>query len=563
MRWGISAVFRASHLVGGAGALRETDARGAARRRATSVYGPDALPHHGAPVRRLRRQRHVAGRRSFRCARTPTRWRPRSPTCTRLRIDLRGLVASRAGVVIAGWPVDDLAALRLAVDDDLRATGLPLRGPEAVRLRDSAHASLAIFGGDVRRSRRAVGLRRPPPRHRVRPLHLRRARDRRLSPHAPHGVARRVRRPPLRSRPVMRRAIVLLATLAASTAATPPCRATATSRGVPHQRDRVHRPPRRDRAGAAHRSVGPQARVDAARRGLAGVAHRARPVRGPPLLRALGRRLVGRRLGGLGQPVEHADARRIDDHDAARRAARRRSACVEAGRSIGQKLSQAATAIALERDWKKDEILEAYLNLVGYRGEIVGVAALSATLFEKYPSGLDAREAAITAALVRAPNAAPARVAERACAILAPSRCPTSVAGSPSTPRSCSHARRRRGSTATRNSRRSSRARVLRERRRTSTDPRQPATVATTLDARAAALRPRHAAHASGRARRPQRRGRRGRRARQRERRGARLGRLVGRRCPTRRRSTTCSRRARPARRSSRSSTSSRSRSAG
>ena len=88
------------------------------------------------------------------------------------------------------------------------------------------------------------------------------------------------------------------------------------------------------------------------------------------------------------------------------------------GRSIGQKLSQAATALALERDWKKDEILEAYLNLVGYRGELVGVAALSATLFEKYPSGLDARESAITAALVRAPNAAPARVAERACAIL-------------------------------------------------------------------------------------------------------------------------------------------------
>ncbi len=89
-----------------------------------------------------------------------------------------------------------------------------------------------------------------------------------------------------------------------------------------------------------------------------------------------------------------------------------------AGRSIGQKVSQAATAVALEREWRKDQILEAYLNLVGYRGEIVGVAALAATLFEKYPSGLDAREAAITAALVRAPNVPTARVAERACAIL-------------------------------------------------------------------------------------------------------------------------------------------------
>ena len=88
------------------------------------------------------------------------------------------------------------------------------------------------------------------------------------------------------------------------------------------------------------------------------------------------------------------------------------------GRSMGQKLSQAATAFAIERQWRKDEILEAYLNLVGYRGELVGIGALSATLFEKYPSGLDAREGAIAAALVRAPNASPARVAERACGIL-------------------------------------------------------------------------------------------------------------------------------------------------
>lgn len=89
-----------------------------------------------------------------------------------------------------------------------------------------------------------------------------------------------------------------------------------------------------------------------------------------------------------------------------------------AGRTIAQKVGQAATALALERGWKKDQILEAYLNLVGYRGEIVGIAALSATLFDKYPGGLNAREAAIAAALVRAPNASASRVAERACAIL-------------------------------------------------------------------------------------------------------------------------------------------------
>lgn len=87
-------------------------------------------------------------------------------------------------------------------------------------------------------------------------------------------------------------------------------------------------------------------------------------------------------------------------------------------RSLPQKATQAMNALLLERGWRKDQILEAYLNLVPFRGETVGLAALSQVLFGKAPSGLDAREAAIAAALVRAPNAAPAKVAERACRIL-------------------------------------------------------------------------------------------------------------------------------------------------
>ena len=88
------------------------------------------------------------------------------------------------------------------------------------------------------------------------------------------------------------------------------------------------------------------------------------------------------------------------------------------GRSVLQKIGQAVSAQQLERHWRKDEILEAYLNLVPFRGEIVGIDALSRTLFSKAAHGLDAREAAIAAALVRAPNAAPAVVARRACAVL-------------------------------------------------------------------------------------------------------------------------------------------------
>ena len=55
---------------------------------------------------------------------------------------------------------------------------------------------------------------------------------------------------------------------------------------------------------------------------------------------------------------------------------------------------------------------------VPFRGEIVGIDALSRTLFGKAPHGLDAREAAVAAALVRAPNAKPALVAQRACEVM-------------------------------------------------------------------------------------------------------------------------------------------------
>jgi penicillin-binding protein 1C len=87
------------------------------------------------------------------------------------------------------------------------------------------------------------------------------------------------------------------------------------------------------------------------------------------------------------------------------------------GRSWTQKAGQAVWAQWLETRWRKDQIMEAYLNRVPFRGEIVGIDALSRSLFDKAPHGLDADEAAITAALVRAPNAAPQRVAERACGV--------------------------------------------------------------------------------------------------------------------------------------------------
>ncbi len=87
-------------------------------------------------------------------------------------------------------------------------------------------------------------------------------------------------------------------------------------------------------------------------------------------------------------------------------------------RNVGQKVSQLWQAGSLEKSWSKAQILEAYLNLMPLRGDLVGINAASQALFEKAPAGLDARESALLAALLRAPNAKPAAVSARACALL-------------------------------------------------------------------------------------------------------------------------------------------------
>ncbi|MBL8380160.1 MAG: penicillin-binding protein 1C [Burkholderiales bacterium] len=87
-------------------------------------------------------------------------------------------------------------------------------------------------------------------------------------------------------------------------------------------------------------------------------------------------------------------------------------------RSMAQKLRQARAAMAIEKRWSKAQILEAYLNLVPFRGELTGVSAMSWGLFGKAPHGIDRREAAVAAALVRGPNAHAQRVTRRTCLLL-------------------------------------------------------------------------------------------------------------------------------------------------
>lgn len=87
-------------------------------------------------------------------------------------------------------------------------------------------------------------------------------------------------------------------------------------------------------------------------------------------------------------------------------------------RSYSQKLKQMGKAFALEASWSKHDILEAYMNLISYRGELQGIAAASFGLFDKAPTSLTRPEATVIAALIRSPNAPVNKVRARACWLL-------------------------------------------------------------------------------------------------------------------------------------------------
>ncbi len=77
-------------------------------------------------------------------------------------------------------------------------------------------------------------------------------------------------------------------------------------------------------------------------------------------------------------------------------------------RSLGRKASEALRAVALEADWDKREILEAYVNSV-YLGNVDGLAvhgigAAARVYFSKTAKDLTLAEAATLAAMIQGPN---------------------------------------------------------------------------------------------------------------------------------------------------------------
>ena len=95
------------------------------------------------------------------------------------------------------------------------------------------------------------------------------------------------------------------------------------------------------------------------------------------------------------------------------------------GRNWSQKWDQVKAAREIDASWTKPQIMEAYLNLVSFRGELQGVGAAARGLFGKAPSGLDLSESVILASLLRGPAASPKLVSQRACALAQELRLPS------------------------------------------------------------------------------------------------------------------------------------------
>ena len=83
--------------------------------------------------------------------------------------------------------------------------------------------------------------------------------------------------------------------------------------------------------------------------------------------------------------------------------------CARPGRSA--RCRRSGTRSRRQRNWRsawsKSQILEAYLNLSTFRGELQGIAAASRGLFGKSADGLDERESLLLAVLLRGPNSKP------------------------------------------------------------------------------------------------------------------------------------------------------------
>jgi penicillin-binding protein 1C len=82
------------------------------------------------------------------------------------------------------------------------------------------------------------------------------------------------------------------------------------------------------------------------------------------------------------------------------------------------KLAQMRAAWAIEKSSTKQQILEAYLNTVYFRGEQRGIAAAAQGFFVKTPIGITQKEAVVLASMLASPQSPVAQIVQRSCRLL-------------------------------------------------------------------------------------------------------------------------------------------------
>ena len=101
-------------------------------------------------------------------------------------------------------------------------------------------------------------------------------------------------------------------------------------------------------------------------------------------------------------------------------------------RSWLDKIRQMRAGWAVERGWTKDQIVEGYLNMAGFRGESQGIGAAALGLFGKTPDALTRDDALLLTALLPDPQASMGAIAQRACLLAREKDCARFTAGAAS-----------------------------------------------------------------------------------------------------------------------------------
>lgn len=109
--------------------------------------------------------------------------------------------------------------------------------------------------------------------------------------------------------------------------------------------------------------------------------------------------LLGDRGQGGGSTISQQLAKNLYPRDTTRR-----SGLGKAGALVVAKLKEWITAVMLEYNYTKEEIISMYLNTVEYGSNAYGIKSAARTFFNKEPSELEPQEAAMLVGVVNAPT---------------------------------------------------------------------------------------------------------------------------------------------------------------